>query len=197
MLLNLKITGVIFKSEGSYMPKKKFDNDIILKCAVNLAKEMGLEKLSMRRLAAKLNCSVMPIYDAFESKDTLIEAIFEEIISENNKNISYFQRNKEILISGIRHPLLYKDIRNQGEKSDKLLQYYADVIDLMKKEKGLSGFNVRELESLNFDILVYISGLVERSTSKTMSFTEDQYITILNQVTELFILGYNAASSRK
>ncbi len=179
------------------MPKKKFDNDKILKCAVSLAKESGLEKLSMRKLAAKLNCSVMPIYDAFESKDMLIEAIFEEIISENNKSSSYFQRNKEILINGIQHPVLYRDIRNQGEKSVKLLQYYADVIHLMQKEERLSAFSREELESLNFDILVYISGLVERSASKTMNLTQDYYLTILDQVTELFILGYSAASSRK
>lgn len=179
------------------MPKKVFDKIYILENAVILAKEVGLEKMSMRNLAKRMNCSVTPIYDAYESKEDLIEAVYRKVIEENNSSNDYFVRNREILQYGIKYPQLYREIRRQSAKSNQTEMYYREVIKLMKKQKRLKVFNKKELESLNFDILIYMNGLVERSIAETGHYenTEQIFLTYLEQVTELFILGYRTAKS--
>lgn len=180
------------------MPKKVFKKQYILKNAVALAKEVGLEKMSMRKLAKKMNCSVTPIYDTYESKEDLIEAVYRQVIEENNSSSNYFIRNKEILLYGIKYPQLYRDIRRQSAKSQQTMHYYQEVIALMRKEERLREFNDNELESLNFDILIYMNGLVERSIVETGDFenAEKTFSTFLDQVTELFILGYSTAKTK-
>lgn len=53
---------------------------------VQTAKEMvcldGLEKLSMRRLAAKLNVKAMSLYNHIENKDHLINLLLDDVISQ-------------------------------------------------------------------------------------------------------------------
>lgn len=197
VLLNIKITDVILELEEEEMPKKIFDKQYILENAVILAKEVGLEKMSMRNLAKRMKCSVTPIYDSYESKEDLIEAVFKKVIEENNSSKDYFVRNREILLYGIKYPLLYREIRKQSAKSQQTEKYYNEVIKLMSKQKRLKGFNDRELESLNFDILIYMNGLVERSIAETELYQniEQTFLTYLEQVTELFILGYRTAKT--
>ena len=44
------------------MAKKKFSQEKILKFACEMTYETGLEKFSMRKLADRIGCSVMPVY---------------------------------------------------------------------------------------------------------------------------------------
>ena len=57
------------------MSSKKYKKDIILKVAYELSKEIGLEALSMRKIANKVGCSVMPLYESFNSKEGLLSAL--------------------------------------------------------------------------------------------------------------------------
>lgn len=174
------------------MANKVFHKDIVLKAAIKLAKEQGFERLSIRGIARKLNCSVSPVYDSFECKEDIIKSIYMSVLNENITEKSYFKRNIEVLNYGIRYPFLYRDIRKYSSSQPETNELYEEVIELMRKEKRLAGFSRKELESLNFDILVYMSGLVERSTIEFLSASKVliNYTEILNQVTELFILGY-------
>ena len=52
-------------------PRKRIFREDILKAAVNLVQEQGATALSVRNIAAKLNCSTQPIYSEFESMETL------------------------------------------------------------------------------------------------------------------------------
>lgn len=56
------------------------------KLIVHTAKEMvrsdGLEKLSMRKLAAKLNVKAMSIYNHIKNKDFLIDLLLDDVISQ-------------------------------------------------------------------------------------------------------------------
>lgn len=174
------------------MNKKRVSVDKVIAEAVVMAKKVGLHGITMRGLARRLDCSVMPIYDAFDSKEILIEAIYNTIIQENIKYDSYFSRNREVLLYGIRSPILYRDIQEYGSKSDEFLQLYKETIELMKFEPRLKVLDAKVYESLHFDISIYITGLAGQSWNKIYDIPdyESHCLKILNDFTEVLILGY-------
>lgn len=175
--------------------RKTFNKDLILKTAVELAKEVGFKKLTMRLLASRLKSSVMPIYDAYMSKDELIEDVFNEVVKENNQASSYFERNLQVLISGIRSPQLYRDIKAYSPNSTDLMSHYSDTIDLMAKEEGLKKFDDSVRQNIHFDLLIYISGLVDRQLfiSDAQREPEDYWIDVYEGFKEVLLLGYEKA----
>ena len=57
------------------MAKKLYSRDIILKPAYALSFEKGMEHITIRQIAKELGCSVMPIYESFDSKEDLINEL--------------------------------------------------------------------------------------------------------------------------
>lgn len=173
------------------MSKKIYTKDIVLEAAKSIAKEVGLEKLSIRSIARKLNTSVSPVYDSFESMETLIEELVILFLEETNAQTTYFKRNEDILLYGIKHPKLYRDIQKYTREHKMKSTMYGEHLKSMKRELKLKNLSDEYLNSLNFDILIYISGLVNLSTSNHIwNFEPEYYIEALNAASELFIMGY-------
>jgi AcrR family transcriptional regulator len=175
--------------------KKTYDQKIILKAAISLAKKNGLKKLTMRKLAFELNCSVMPIYDNYESKDMLIKDVFDEIVRENNKASTYFERNLQVLLNGIKSPQLFRDVKEYSPVSSELMNHYKDTINLMAKEDRLKKFDNKAHQSIHFDLLIYISGLVDRQLylSEDQKEADEFWIGVFEGFTEVLLLGYEKA----
>lgn len=172
--------------------KKTFNEKMILEAAIALAKEVGFKKLTVRRLASRLNCSVMPIYDSYKSKEDLIEDVFNEIVRENNRELTYFDRNKQVLLNGIRSPQLFRDIKEYSPRSSELRNHYDNTIDLMNKEKKLMSFSHEVQQSIHFDLLIYISGIVDRQlfNNNQENESEEFWVKLFEEFTEILILGY-------
>ena len=53
------------------MPKQiKISKDDILRAALEIVRNDGIEKVSNREIAKKLNCSIRPIYYQFENSES-------------------------------------------------------------------------------------------------------------------------------
>ncbi len=69
-------------------PKKVREGDavltreLIVTTALRMADADGIDKLSMRRLAAELDCGVMSLYHYVADKEGLIEALVDEVAGE-------------------------------------------------------------------------------------------------------------------
>jgi len=137
----------------------------------------------------------MPIYDTFSSKEMLVEEVYNEIIRDNIKSDNYFERNIEVLLTGIRSPILHRDIREYGSKSYEFDQLYLDTIKLMAIESRFKKFNRQVCESIHFDISIYITGLIERKMNQNYEIPdyENYCVETLNQFVELLIMGYEKA----
>ena len=62
------------------MPKKiRISKDRILEAAFEIVKNDGMEKLSNRELANKLNCSIRPIYYQFENVEEMQKELYKKI----------------------------------------------------------------------------------------------------------------------
>ena len=172
--------------------KRTYSKELILEKAILLSKEVGFQKLTMRNLAKRLGCSVMPIYDCFISKDVLLEEIYCTIIKEQTHVQGYFKRNEAILLQGINNPIFYRDMRMFGAKVYDFDLLYEDTISMMQSENRLTGFSERACKSLHFDLSVYITGMIERQLNKIYNIEDFETFCIntLRQFTEVLIMGY-------
>ena len=98
------------------MPKKiKISKDMILEAAFEIVKNDGMEKLSNRELANKLNCSIRPIYYQFENVEEMQKELYIKI-----------------------EKYLYKFLTsNMAEDIPKYKQIGINYIKFAKKEKKL------------------------------------------------------------
>lgn len=62
--------------KGKYQSKQ-----VYLNAALNLIREVGIEKLTMRRMAKDLDVSPMAIYKHFANKEELLKAVLDEFIA--------------------------------------------------------------------------------------------------------------------
>jgi AcrR family transcriptional regulator len=60
-------------------PRKRLTRDKILDAAVAIADADGLESLSMRKIAAKLQVEAMSLYNHIKNKDEILDGIVERI----------------------------------------------------------------------------------------------------------------------
>ena len=174
------------------MKKKHYPKELILSSAISLAREVGFKKLTMRELANRIGCSVMPIYTTFDSKEMLLEEIYGTVVKELLSVKGYFDRNDEVLLHGIKSPEFYRDMRDYNPTFEEVESLYDDTISLMMAEDRLKGFTELECSSIHFDLSVYITGIVERQLDKRQHFEnfEQFCIDILHKFTETLITGY-------
>jgi AcrR family transcriptional regulator len=64
------------------MPHQSLSRERILRAALNLADQHGIEALSMRKLAEDLGVQAMSLYNHVANKDDLIDGIVDIVISE-------------------------------------------------------------------------------------------------------------------
>lgn len=115
------------------MPKQiKINKNDILNAALEIVKDEGIEKVSNREIAKRLNCSIRPIYYQFNNS--------EELINELNKvMIKYFY---DFLTS------------NMNDKSPKYKQVGINYIKFAKEEKNI--FKVLFMSKTNLSISKFI-----------------------------------------
>ncbi|MBQ9438086.1 MAG: TetR family transcriptional regulator, partial [Lachnospiraceae bacterium] len=56
--------------------KESITKEILLQAACELLKEEGEENMTVRKIAAKANCSTQPIFRVFKGMDDLNETVF-------------------------------------------------------------------------------------------------------------------------
>ena len=115
------------------MPKKiSISKDNILNTALEIVREKGIEFVSNREIAKKLNCSIRPIYYQFENS--------EELMGELKKNmIKYFY---DFLTN------------NMNDEMPKYKQTGINYIKFAKEEKNL--FKVLFMSKTNLSIGEFI-----------------------------------------
>ena len=62
--------------------RERLSRDRVLKAAIKMADESGLDGLTMRRLAQSLGSEVMSLYYYVQSKDALLDEILDAVVGE-------------------------------------------------------------------------------------------------------------------
>lgn len=185
-------------------PPKKFSKEEIIDAAFQIAKEEGLDAITIRKVASKLGSSIAPIYVNFKNVEELIEAVVrraeevaKQLVLEQNSGHPF----RDIGIGGIKfardYSILYRDlilknnpyVQHNNEK-------FTFAIQQMKQDPYLQGFSDEELKDIILKMDIFHTGLMVQVANEILpkDFTEEQLIEILDRVAEDIVI---AAKVRK
>jgi AcrR family transcriptional regulator len=70
------------KSNNDITPSTPLRRELVLRTALRLADEGGIESLSMRKIAQELGVQAMSLYNHVENKDDIIDGIVDMVVGE-------------------------------------------------------------------------------------------------------------------
>ncbi len=175
------------------MSKKKFTREIVLDAAYDLSKKIGLEALSMRMIAEKIGCSVMPIYEAFNSKEDLLNELSTYCLNETLFELRADQpvdRYVKLLEYGLKYPKFFLEFARFERSYDHTDETVKALCRLMKNDERLRMKSDKHVLRINARIETYIVGVI--FFDHTDVYSEKDFLKfkdILIQVSNLLIEG--------
>ncbi len=183
------------------MAKKIYSKDTILKTAYEMAIEVGINKITMRKLAARIGSSVMPIYEKFSSKEELLDAISVFVESyEDIEKVSIYDRYNHLLYYGLTYPDFYLNVVASNTSYSNSPETLCKVCYIMKKHPRLNLYNDKELLIIHSRIDVFLTGVIFVFRNHPQAVRVEQYPrlkVILQQVIDGIILGYIESKNQK
>lgn len=176
-------------------PKSKFTREEIIKTALDLTREKGIEAVTARELGKRLNSSSRPIFTVF----TNMEEVQLEIYNEAKKLLrSYFQTSQQfspefkkigmmMIQFAIDEPklfqLLFMKEDEETKNYDQLIKGLGADLDycilIIKRDYGLDDEMAKKL----FDQLwLHAYGIGVLCATKMCSFTEKEISQMLSEV---------------
>ena len=149
-------------------PKVKFTKEQIIDAAFEIAQTEGLDAITMRKIAEKMNSSVAPIYVNFKNVDELNEALIERIIGisrqllmEENSGNPFSDMGRASLRFAMEYSAIFKDL---VIKNARYMQGYDEkimpvLIEEMQKDPELKGFTIDELKTILLKMRIFQLGL--------------------------------------
>ncbi len=182
----------------------KITKDIILEAAFDIVREKGLEEVSNRSIAKRLECSIRPIYYQFNNSDELkrelynkIEKYFYKYIMDNMiDNIPYYRQ------VGINYIKFAREEKNFFKilfmsKSDYLPEGFVsksedDFKEISKLIKMSTKLNDDDIKSFHIKMWMFTHGIASLLATDTVLLTEEQISNLLSsQFQALMLLEEN------
>ena len=140
----------------------------VLRAAVALADEGGIDALSMRKLGQVLGVEAMSLYNHVANKDEILNRIGDLVVSEIEipaENLGWKAAMRERAISAhevfLRHPWVTTLIESQVNMSPERLRYFDATIGSLRR----GGFSIGQAYNafLTLDSYIYGFALHEES----------------------------------
>ena len=158
------------------MPKQKITKEMIIETAFEIVRKEGLENLLVKNIAAKLNCSVQPIYSYCAN----MEGVKQELVARTAKFIREYVaariNKKDYFRSTGRSYLRFaKDEPNLFQLY--FLRQQPDVYtldDLYRKESSQQvgifiaeslGISIEQAKALHLHMIIYVMGISAMAAS--------------------------------
>lgn len=164
-------------------PKFKFTRADITKAALDVTREKGISGLTARELAAKLGCSVKPIFGQFQN----MEEVQQEVLaSANDLYQSYLQEDipsgkyppyKASGMSYIRFAKEEKELfkllfmrDRSGETIEENKKEIEPLLELIEKNTGLSK---EEAYLFHLEMWIYVHGIATMLATSYLDWDVD------------------------
>lgn len=170
----------------------KITKEKILDAAFSIARSYGINKVSNREIAKRLNCSIRPIYYQFKNVDELnkelyvkIEKFFYKFIMDNmidtmplykQFGINYikFAREETNLFKFLfmtRSDLIPKEFISKDQED------FKELVKLIKISTKLSD---KDVESFHIKMWIFAHGIATLSANNTVEFNDEQISHLLS-----------------
>ena len=182
----------------------KISKDMILDAAFKIAREEGIEKISNREIAKKLDCSIRPIYYQFENVQEMqkelylkIEKYFYQFLMDNM--VDDIPKYKQIGIHYIKFAQKEKKLFQILFMGDMGLTPNAfisksgkDYEDIEKLIKISTNLDEEEIKDFHTKMWIFTHGIATLVANNTVHLEEEQIKELLsNEFQSLMLLEEN------
>ena len=127
------------KIEETARPRQPLTKERILRAAVALADEGGVESLSMRRLAQELGVVPMALYKHVASKDEMLDGMVDVVVGEIDPPLAgadWKTTMRERILSArralLRHPWASRVIETRTDPTPMVVGYMDSMIGILR-----------------------------------------------------------------
>jgi AcrR family transcriptional regulator len=179
-------------------PKVQFSKEQIIDSAFAIASETGMSSLTVRKVAARLGCSVAPIYVNFKNSKELISAVSDKIMqlsweysTGSYTDIGFFNIGIGQLLFVRDNPRLYLDLINSEYIcSDMAKDAHSDLVDIMMKDEMLEDLSREENQQLLLKMSIFTNGLSMELINENNNLAIEEAITMLEETAHQLIHSY-------
>ncbi len=174
-------------------PKKKYTKEQIVNEAFEIAKEEGIDNITIRKVAKRLKSSIAPIYVNFQDVEELIGevikktfALGKEFLDEDSSGEPFRDIGMASLRFAREYPVLFRDLIMK--QNDYMKDYDQDMgqplIEEMKRDPQMEGLSETELQNILLKMRVVQTGLSVMIANGLlpMSFGEEEEIKLLDDI---------------
>lgn len=175
-------------------PKKKFSRQDIIDAAFEIARDEGLDGITIRKVAQRLGSSIAPIYVNFSEVEELTEAVVQKALDVSRQLIMERQtelRFRDIGMASLQfakeYSLLYRDLVMKNNSHMKYNDVAVrEVVELMKTDPDLGGFSTEELKGILLKMQIFQTGLSVMVANGLLSadFDDDRTMEMLDSAAE-------------
>lgn len=175
-------------------PKFMFKKEEIISAALDITRENGLSGVTARALAAKLGCSVKPIFGLFQN----MEEVQQEVITAANRLYQSYLKDEmqkgkypDYKASGMAYVRFAKEekelfrllfMRDRSkEKIEEDREEVRPLIELIKQNLSLSE---EDAFLFHIEMWVFVHGFATMSATSYLNWDEE---TIGNMLTDIYI----------
>ena len=187
------------------MPTKiKISKEMILETAFDIVRKDGMEKLSNRELANKLNCSIRPIYYQFENVEDMQKELYKKIEKYFYKflmdhMVEDIPKYKQIGINYIKFAKKEKKLFQTLFMSELGLTPNAfiskageDYDEIAKMIKISTNLNDDDIKTFHTKMWIFCHGIATLVANNTVCLTDKQIEQLLSyQFQALMLLEEN------
>ena len=176
-------------------PIPKISKDMILESGLKIIKEEGIEKLNVRNIANKLNCSTQPIMYHYKNMNLLKEELYSIVDNYHSQFLMKENTNNNPLLNiGLQYIKFAEQEKNLFKflfQSDKFSNFnFDDLIDnnqerlkeifkIIEKETKIDKNNIKEGFKLLF---ITAHGLASLLANNSINYNEKYCIDMLEKV---------------
>lgn len=179
-------------------PIVSFTKENIIDAAFELYREIGIERITIRKIAGKLGSSIAPIYSNFKNIDELKKCLMEKTLRELLKYTDKEYSSNAFLNIGIglinfakENKVLYKTLFINSNKYGYLTdEFFSRNLEKMKVEPTLKDLDEEEMKRILEKVRIFTHGLATLLCSDSIQNKSDEYLhELLKEVGE-DIMGY-------
>jgi AcrR family transcriptional regulator len=180
--------------------KTRFTKEQIIAAAFALAREEGLNGITVRKVAHRLGSSIAPIYVNFENVEALVQAVVQKIVAVSQQMLAEQNSGDPFQDLGIvslrfarEYPQLFRDL--VLNPNPYLHNYDAAMepilLEQMRKDPHLASFSDQELREVLLKARIFQLGLSVMIANRLLpaDFDEAQAIQLLHSAATDVVTG--------
>ncbi|MGC2872382.1 TetR/AcrR family transcriptional regulator [Ihubacter sp. mB4P-1] len=161
-------------------PRFKFKREEIIEAALDLTRESGISAVTARALAAKLGCSVKPIFGLFKNMEEVqqevlsaADQLYKAYLQENMQKDSYppYKASGMAYIQFAKEETqLFRLLFMRDRSNEKIEENREAVRPLMELLKENLGLNEEEAYLFHLEMWIYVHGIATMAATSYLDW---------------------------